>query len=123
MTKQEYNDYIEALKARGYNFGDSWYNNSYYSKVIGYREDEDGNRRAVCQLIFNCCEIKSFVSGYVCYSITPKVMVSRNTAERLDFTISHPKRSIEEYERIAEEFLRWVDNNISKLPTTKDCGL
>ena len=113
MTKQEYNDYIEALKAQGYKFGDSWYNNSYYSKVIEYRKDEDGNRRSVCQLIFNCCEIKSFVSSLY-YSITPKVVVSRNTAEWLDFTISHHKRSIEECERIAKEFLRWVDNNINE---------
>ena len=112
MTKKEYNDYIEALKARGYNFGDSWYNNSYYSKVIEYRKDEDGNRRAVCQLIFNCCEIKSFVSGYVSYSIKSVVMVSRNIEERLDFIISNPKRSIEEYEYLAKEFLRWVDVNV-----------
>ena len=113
MTKQEYNDYIEALKERGYKFVGSRYNDRpYYSKVIEYRKDEDSNRRAVCQLIFNCCEIKSFVSGYVYYSITPKVMVSRNIEERLDFIISNPKRSIEECERIAKEFLRWVDLNI-----------
>ena len=112
MTKQEYNDYIEELKARGYKFGGSWYNKPYYRKVIEYREDEDGNRRAVCQLIFKCCETKDERIGYVHYSIEPAVVVSRNTAEWLDFTIGYPKRSIEECERIAKEFLRRVDLNI-----------
>lgn len=114
MTKEEYKNYIEALKARGYKLGGIWYNNPFYSKVIEYREDEDGNRRAVCQLIFKCCETKDERIGYVYYSITPVVVVSRNTAEWLNFGISKPKRSIEEYEHLAEEFLRWVDNNINE---------
>ena len=112
MTKQEYNDYIEALKGRGYKFGDSWYNNSYYSKVIEYREDEDGNRRPVCVIFFNLCETKDERSGYVYYSIEPIVTVSRNTDELLNFGISKPERTIEEYEHLAKEFLRWVDMNI-----------
>ena len=106
MTKQEYTDYIEALKARGYKFDDSWYNNSYYSKVIEYREDEDGNRRPVCVIFFNLYETKDERSGYVYYSIEPIVTVSRNTDELLNFGISKPKRNIEEYEYLAEEFLR-----------------
>ena len=114
MTRQEYNDYIEALKARGYKLklGGSWYDNPYYYKVIEYRDDEDGNRRAVCQLLFNLCEMKDDRSGYVYYSIEPIVTVSRNTDEMLNFGISKPKRSIDEYEYLAKEFLRWVDINI-----------
>ena len=112
MTKQEYNDYIEALKARGYKIGGSWYNKPYYSKVIEYREDEDGNRRPVCVIFFNLCETEYKCSGDVYYSIVPVVVVSRNTDELLDFTIGAPKRSVEECERIAKEFLRWVDINI-----------
>lgn len=113
MTKQEYNDYIEALKGRGYQFGDSWYNNSYYSKVIEYRKDEDGNRRAVCQLVFNIYKME-FSSDDAYYSIVPVVVVTRNDDERLDFTIGSPKRSVEECEHLAKEFLRWVDNNINE---------
>ena len=112
MIKQRYNDYIEALKARGYKIGGSWYNKPYYSKVIEYREDEDGNRRPVCVIFFNLCETKDERSGYVYYSIEPIVTVSRNTDELLNFGIFKPKRSIEECERIAKEFLRFVDLNI-----------
>ena len=112
MIKQGYNDYIEALKARGYKLGGSWYNKPYYYKAIEYREDEDGNRKPVCLIIFNLCETKDERSGYVYYSIEPIVTVSRNTDELLNFGISKPKRSIEEYEYLAKEFLRWVDMNI-----------
>ena len=114
MTKQEYNAYIEALKARGYKLGGIWYNKPYYRKVIEYREDEYGNRRPVCVIFFNLCEMKDERSGYVYYSIEPIVTVSRNTDELLNFGISKPERTIEEYEYLAKEFLRFVDNNINE---------
>ena len=111
MTKQEYNEYIEALERQDYQFvGTS--QNRCYCKVIKYRKDEDGDRRAVCKLLFNLCEMKDDRSGYVYYSIEPIVTVSRNTDELLNFGISKPERAIEEYEYLAEEFLRWVDINI-----------
>lgn len=110
MTKEEYENYIQALKGRGYKFCGSWYNDRpYYYKVIEYREDEDGDSRAVCQLLFYLYETEDNRFGKTYYSIEPVVMVSRNIEERLDFIISHPKRSIEECERIAKEFMRWVD--------------
>lgn len=111
MKKEKYDEYIKTLKERGYKLGGIWFNNPFYSKAIEYREDGDGNRRSVCQLIFKCCETKDERIGYVYYSIEPAVVVSRNTAEWLDFTIGYPKRSIEECERVAKEFLRWVDIN------------
>ena len=114
MTKQEYDAYIEALKARGYKFGGSWYNKPYYRKVIEYRDNEDGDSMAVCQLVFNIYSREYKCIDYAYYSIVPVVVVSRNTDERLDFTIGPPKRSIEECERIAKEFLRFVDNNINE---------
>lgn len=108
MTKQEYNDYIEALKDHGYKFCGSWYNKPYCYKVIEYRKNEDGDYWVVCQLVFNIYKME-FSSGDAYYSIVPVVVVSRNTDERLDFTIGPPKRSVEECERIAKEFMRWVD--------------
>ena len=113
MTREEYENYIEALKGRGYKFVGSRYNDRpYYYKAIEYRKDEDGDSRAVCQLLFYLFETKDNRNGNVYYSIEPVGMVSRNIEERLDFIISNPKRSIEECERITKEFLRWVDINI-----------
>ena len=110
MTRQEYKNYIEALKERGYEFvcNDNNYK-IYCYKVIEHRDDGEGNSRAVCQLVFNLYETEDNRNGNVYHSIEPVVMVSRNIEERLDFIISHPKRSIEECERIAKEFMRWVD--------------
>ena len=116
MTKNEYNAYIEALEGQDYQFWGSWYNRPYYSKVIEYRDNEDGDNIAVCQLVFNIYSREYKCSGDVYYSIVPVVVVSRNTEERLDLTISQPKqRSIEECERIAKEFMRWVDMNIKEI--------
>ena len=116
MTKQEYEDYIEALKEHGYKFvcNDNNYK-IYCYKVIEYRDDGEGDSRAVCQLVFNLYETEDNRFGKTYYSIEPVVMVSRNIEERLDFNICHPKRSIEQCELLAKEFLRWVDMNIKEI--------
>lgn len=111
MTRQEYNDYIEALKDHGYKFVGSDKSRC-YRKVIKYRKDEDGDYWVVCQLVFNIYKME-FSSGDAYYSIVPVVVVTRNDDERLDFTIGSPERSVEECERIAKEFLRWADVNIN----------
>lgn len=113
MTNQEYKNYIEALKDYGYNFvcNDNNYK-IYCYKVIEYRKDEDGDSRAVCQLLFYLYELKDNRSGCVYYSVEPLVTISRNIEERLDFNVCRPKYSIEEYERIAKEFMKFVDTNI-----------
>lgn len=113
MTKQEYNDYIEALKRQRYQFFGSRQNRGYV-KLIECRDNEDGDSTVVCQLVFNIYKME-FSSGEAYYSIVPVVVVTRNTSERLDFTIGPPKRSIEEYERIAKEFMEWVDMNIKEI--------
>ena len=108
MTKNEYKKYIEALKEHGYKFVGS-HQKRCYCKVIKYRKDEDGDYWVVCQLVFNLYETEDNRFGKTYYSIEPVVMVSRNIEERLDFNVCHPKRSIEECERIAKEFMRCVD--------------
>ena len=110
MTKQEYNEYIETLKAHGYKFFGSSQNRGYV-KLIEYRKDEDGDYWVVCQLVFNIYKME-FSSGEAYYSIVPVVVVTRNESERLDFTIGSPERSVEECERIAKEFMKWVDMNV-----------
>lgn len=110
MTKKEYNNYKEELKERGYKFVGSRYDERcYYYKVIEYRKDKYGDKRAVCQLLFHQYEAEDI--HY--YSIEPTVLISRDDDERLDLKISCPQRSIEECERIAEEFMKFVDVNIN----------
>ena len=115
MTKGGDENYSQALKGRGYEFvGNRYYYEYYCHKAIEYRKNEDGDSRAVCQLLFYLFEQDDNLIGYVEYAIKPAVIVSRNTDERLDLTISQPKqRSIEDCERIAKEFMKWVDMNIN----------
>lgn len=116
MTREEYEAYIEELKERGYKFcGNDNNYKIYYYKVIEYRKNEDGDSRAVCQLLFYPYELKDNCSGYVYYFVEPLVTISRNIEERLDFNVCHPKRSIDECELIAIEFMEFVDMNI-KVP-------
>ena len=117
MTKQEYENYIEALERQRYQFVGSSQNRG-YCKIIKYREDGDGDYWVVCQLVFNIYKME-FSSGDAYYSIVPVVVVTRNDDERLDFTIGSPERSVEECERIAIEFMEWVDMNI-KAPQEDD---
>ena len=108
MTAQEYNAYIEELQERGYkSVGSRFGTIEYYYKAIEYREDKYGDNRAVCQLLFYLYEVE--MSDRTDYSIEPTVDVSRNIDERLIFIICHPKRSIDECERIAKEFMKFVD--------------
>lgn len=119
MTKQEYEAYFEELKEQGYKLaGNPLYGHPFY-KVIEYRKDKYGDNRAVCQLLFYIYETQGLRPNESFYSIEPHVDVSRNTDERLIFNICHPKRSIDECERIAKEFMEWVDNNI-KVPQEDD---
>lgn len=113
MTKQDYESYIEELQERGYNFvGNCYGNRSYFYKAIEYRKDKYGDNRAVCQLIFYLYETQGLSPNEFFYSIEPHVDVSRNTNERLIFNICHPKRSIDQCELLAIEFMKFVDNNI-----------
>ena len=114
MTKQEYNKYIQAFNERGYKFVEGQCSNEgYYYKVIESRKDIAGDSRVDCLLVFNFYDLADSCDGGVHQSIEPSVMVTSNTGGRLDLTISHPKYSIEEYEHIAKEFMKFVDIHIN----------
>lgn len=122
MTKQEYEAYIEELQERGYKFVSSLGfcdTRPYYYKVIEHRKDKYGDNRAICQLIFYLYKTQGLRPDEFFYKIEPHVDVSRNTDEWLIFDICYPKRSIDECERIAIEFMKWIDNNI-KVPDYDD---
>ena len=114
MTKQEYNKYIQSFNERGYKFVEGQCSNEgYYYKVIESRKDIGSDSRVDCLLVFNFYDLADSCDGGVHQSIEPSVMVTSNTGERLDLTISHPKYSIEEYERIVKEFMNFVDIHIN----------
>lgn len=113
MTKRQYDKFIKDLEERGYRFRECsiFYDEPNYCRAIELRDDNNGRKRAVCQLFFNLYDFSGIVEQEN-YSYEPVVCVSRNTDERIDLMLSHPKRSIDDCERIAHEFMKFVDNNI-----------
>lgn len=112
MTREEYNKFIDNLEKKGYQFNgrDIYEDASNYYKVIEYRND-NGKQRAICQLLFNLYDFSGFAKPED-YFYEPVICISRNTDEHIALTLSSPQLSVEEYERIAIEFLKFIDNNI-----------
>lgn len=113
MIKKQYDKFIKDLKERGYILGecDMFFDVPHYYRVIEYRTDKHGDTRAVCQLFFNLYDFSGFIEQED-YSYEPVIYISRNTDERIDLTLSRTKHSIDDCEHIAQEFMKFVDNNI-----------
>ena len=111
MTPKQFDEFKAELEKRGYRFVSS-NDRPHYYKVMEYRPDKYGDQRAVCQLIFYLYDFTDYGIDIEPYSYEPIIFVSRNSDERIDLNACHPKRSIDECERIAHEFMKFVDNNI-----------
>lgn len=113
MTREEYNKFIDNLEKKGYQFSERGICDDApnYYKVIEHRNDNDGKQRAVCQLLFYLYDFSGVVIQED-FAYEPVICVSRNTDERINITLSRPKLSVEEYENIAVEFMKFIDNNI-----------
>ena len=123
MTKEQFDKACQELRERGYrrNFGNDEFPKgngwNYYYKVIERRDDGCGELRAINQLLFKIWHFEEFrdrVPDEGMYALEPVVMFSRNTGERIDLTLSHPKFSIDELEEIAVKFGKWADENIEE---------
>ena len=111
MTREEYNKFIDNLEKQGYKCGNEPYESPYHYKVLEWLTVKDGKERAVCKLLFNLYDFSGFAEPED-YFYEPVIYISRNTDEHIALTLSSPELSVEEYERIAIEFLKFIDNNI-----------
>ena len=111
MTQKQFDEFIADLEKHGYHSVKAK-NRPYYYKVIEYRPDKYGCQQAVCQLIFYLYDFTDYGIDSEPYSYEPIIGVSRNSNEHIDLNVCHPKRSIDECERIAREFMKFVDNNL-----------
>ena len=116
MTKQEFFDKCKELELKGYkkNFKyDEPINDNgthYLYKVIEYADDKYGDTRAINQLILKVWNLEKYadrVPEESMYSIEPVIMISRDTDERIDLHLDHPKHSVEYLERKARQFGEW----------------
>lgn len=128
MTREQFNQVCAELEQREYkrNFRkDEPIKDRgihYYWKVLEWRqypsEEEYDDARAINQLLFKIYHLEEFVHRVEpesLYAFEPVVCFSRNTGERIDLILSHPKRSIDELEEIATKFGKWADENIKEI--------
>lgn len=128
MNKSEFLKVCKELCKRGYrrNFTmkDLYKDNysglfHYYYKVMDETRDKYGDRLVLSQLLFRPWSLWQFrdrlpnSDNYL--SFEPVIMFGRSSNERIDLTLSHPERSIEELEQIAKDFGEWCKKNIREI--------
>lgn len=121
MTHEEYNRFAEELQQRGYKkypsprfSKDDW---AWFKSFGESQFEEDRSNYQVCFDVVDFspyadCEPRFKVKPY---GIEPSVRISRTTNERADLHLSHIKvddTNIDEIERLAESFYRWVEKEV-----------
>lgn len=121
MTQEEYNKLTEELQRRGYRKYPSprWKGDDYaWFKSFGESQfEEDRSNYQVC---FNVVDFSPYADREPFfrenpYGIMSLVLISRTINERVDLHLSHTKvndANIEEIERLAESFYRWVEKEV-----------
>lgn len=124
MTKEEFDKRCADLEQRGYKRSfrkgetpraNGW---DHYYKNIERGFDKHGGSRNICTLLFNIWRFDEYgdrVPLEAMYSLEPVIMFSRSTDERLDLTLSHPERSVDELEELAVKFCNWCKENVKEL--------
>ena len=121
MTQEEYNKLTEELQRRGYRKypsprfrKDSW---AWFKSFGESAYEEDRSNYQVC---FDVVDFSLYADReprfkVKPYGIEPLVLISRTVDERVDLHLSHIKvddSNIDEIERLAESFYRWVEKEV-----------
>ena len=121
MTREEYNKLVAELQQRGYRkypsprfSKDDWA----WFKSFGKSAHKEG--RSNYQVCFDVVDLSPYADRELFlrdnpYGIEPSVRISRKTDERVDLYLSHTKveeNNIDEIERLAESFYKWVEKEI-----------
>ena len=121
MTHEEYNKFCEDLKQRGYRkypsprgMKDDW---GWFKSFGKSKHQEDRSNYQVC---FDVTDFSPYAyrEPYFHtepYGIEPLVLISRTIDERVDLHLSYTKvddNNIDEIERLAESFYRWVEKEV-----------
>jgi len=132
LNKEEFLRACKELYKRGYrrNFKmKDLYEPNYsglfhwYYKTIERVPDEYGGMKSINQILFHpwsLWEFRDRLHSDKWLSFSPVIMFSRNSDERIDLTLSHPARSIEEIEEIAIKFGEWCKENIKEVEDGED---
>lgn len=121
MTHEEYNKFAEDLKQRGYRkYPSPRFERDTYAWFKSFGEsayEEDRSNYQVCFDVFDFSPYADREPRFRTdpYSIEPLVLISRTIYERVDLHLSYTKvddTNIDEIERLAESFYKWVEKEI-----------
>jgi hypothetical protein len=121
MRREEYNKLVEELQLRGYRKYPSprWKEDDYaWFKSFGKSKHQEG--RSNYQICFDVIDISPYAYRDPRfkedpYGIEPSVRISRTINERIDLHLSYIKvddTNIDEIERLAESFYKWVEKEV-----------
>lgn len=123
MTREEYKKFCEELQSRGY----KKYHSPRYSrddddwawfKSFGKSQfEEDRSNYQICFDVFDFSPYADREPRFKedPYGIEPLVLISRSVDERVDLHLSYcglEDTDIDEYERLADSFYQWAEQNI-----------
>ena len=127
MNKEQFDKLSKELTKNGYKRIDPTTNSRgekietsqrpYWWKTVVYRPDSDGDNRSVVVVRYEEWDLSRYdLHIEHRYSISPSILISRNTDERYDIDITSPRPSIQELEEMAIKFFDFFEQNI---PATK----
>ena len=122
MNKKQFNEFAKELTAKGYHRVDPTTNNRgekietsqnpYWWKSIVRRRDRDGDERSVVIARYKEWDLSRYdIPIEHWYSMSPSILISRNTDERIDIEITSPRPTIIELEQIAIKFFKFYNKN------------
>ena len=123
MNKAQFDEFAKELTKNGYKRIDPTTNSRgekiqtsqqpFWWKTVVYRPDRDGDNRSVVVVRYTEWDISRYnVHIEHKYSISPSILISRDTDERYDIDIILPRPSIQELEEMAVKFFDFFEQNI-----------
>ena len=123
MNKEQFDKFSKELTKNGYKRIDPTTNSRgekietsqrpYWWKSVVYRPDSVGDNRNVVVVRYEEWDLSRYdVHIEHRYSISPSILISRNTDERYDIDITSPRPSIQELEEMAIKFFDFFEQNI-----------
>lgn len=120
MTQEEYDNFCQTLKSRGYKkYPSPHYNIDEYAWYKSFGESKYEENRSNYQMCFDVFDFSEFAyrDKYIAdnpFSVEPQVKVSRLVDERIDLHLSftgYEETDIDALEDLAASFFNWVDSN------------
>ena len=121
MTHKEYDKFTEELKRRGYRkYPSPRFRKDSWAGFKSFGESKHQEGRSNYQICFDVTDFSPYADREPFfrdnpYGIEPLVLISRTVDERVDLHLSHIKvddSNIDEIERLAESFYKWVEKEV-----------